>query len=74
MQEALSLAKRACSNANYADPEALDTLATAYLAAGQGPQATSMAKRGLKIAEQMEDPELIQRLRARLDLCRAAQQ
>ena len=73
VHEAIALAKRACSNANYADPEALDTLATAYLAAGQGPQATSTAERGLKIAEQMENPELIRRLRARLDLCRAAQ-
>jgi len=73
VHEAISLAKHACSNANYADPEALDTLATAYLAAGWGPQATSTAERGLKIAEQMENPELIRRLRARLDLCRAAQ-
>jgi len=73
VHEAIALAKHACSNANYADPEALDTLATAYLAAGQGPQAISMAERGLKIAEQMENPELIRRLRVRLDLCRAAQ-
>lgn len=67
---AVRLAERACANTDYADPEALDTLAAAYVAAGKVRQAIDTAERGVQAAETLRDAELTERLRRRLAFCR----
>jgi len=72
-QKATLLAERACELTNYKQPELLDTLAVAYAAAGKFPKAIETAEKALQLAESLEQKELAEKIRNRLQLYQAGQ-
>ena len=71
--EAIRLSERACELTDYSQPNALDTLATAYAAAGKFTQAVRTAEKALQLALSLQETELAEEIRERLRLYRAGQ-
>jgi spermidine synthase len=72
VQESLKHARRASELSYHKDPDVLDTLATAYAAAGHFDEAVAVAGRALQLAEARELPTAEQ-LRRRLEMFRRKQ-
>jgi len=70
-EKALTLAKRACELTNYKQPVYLRTLAAAYAATGQFPQAVSTAEQAIRLALSFRQKELAENIRNQLKLYRA---
>ncbi|MBC8206185.1 MAG: sulfatase-like hydrolase/transferase [Kiritimatiellaeota bacterium] len=68
VDEALEYAKRNCEQTKYNEPNALDTLATAYAATGDFHQAVKTAEEALRLAGNMKNFELEAKIKSRLDL------
>ncbi len=68
IDEALRLAKRLCKLKNFSDPNALDTLAVTYAAAGDFPQAIETAQKALKMAAKANNTKLVQEIAGHLKL------
>lgn len=66
--EALQLAKAAAEKTRFSHPQLLDTLAAAFAAAGEFPNAASAAERAIAIAERSKNTELAGKIRSRLQL------
>jgi Tfp pilus assembly protein PilF len=71
--EAVKFAERACELSDYGNAGALDTLATAYAAAGNFPEAVKTAEKAIKLAEAADEKDLAQEILGRLQLYRAGQ-
>jgi tetratricopeptide (TPR) repeat protein len=69
--EAVQLAERAVQLTGAADPGALDTLGTAYAAAGKFTEAVAAAERALNLATQQNRGELAEELKAKIRSYRA---
>ena len=67
-EEAVRQAEGVCRQSGYRLPEALDTLAAAYAAAGRFDDASSMAKRAIALAESQSDGDKVLRIQHRLRL------
>jgi hypothetical protein len=65
---AVALAKRAAELTEYNKAEILDTLATAYAAAGQFDKAEATSRAALRLALDEQNDELVTRLRQQLQL------
>jgi len=63
--EAVSLARRAAERSRNRDPKVLDTLATAYAAAGREDEALAAARRALALAEALGQAGLAAGIRER---------
>ena len=72
-QEAVHLARRASELTGHKHPQILDTLASAYAAAGQFDQAVATAERAIELASGAGSAELAGEIEKRLDLYRARQ-
>jgi protein O-mannosyl-transferase len=68
--KAVELAKLANQMTSYQQPETLDTLAAAYAAAGNFPEAISTAERGVELARAGGRSDLAREIQARLALYR----
>ena len=66
--EAIMLAERLCKRTNYQHPNALDTLATVYAAAGKFPLAIETAQKAIDVATSANNTKLAQEIAARLKL------
>jgi tetratricopeptide (TPR) repeat protein len=58
VNEAISLARRACELTNYKSPAFIATLAAAYAAAGKFPEAMDTAQKAMSLAEITNQPQL----------------
>lgn len=70
VQEAVQYAKKSCQLTKYSDPNALDTLAVAYAAAGDFPRAVETAQKAYGLALGMEDFASAKKISSRLELFR----
>jgi len=70
-EEAVRLALRACELTDYKTPHVLNTLATAYAAAGNFPEAVRTAEKTLDLVQSSGQRELIAKAQESLDLFRA---
>jgi len=70
---ALQLARRAGELTDFQQPDYLDTLAAAYAAAGQFPQAVETAQKAIKLASAAGQNNLTQRIQKRLLLYQSRQ-
>ena len=68
--EAIRLAERAAELTRYQHPNILDTLATAYAAAGRFDQAIELAQRALQLADTTRTEAWARQVHARLELFR----
>ncbi|MBC8206186.1 MAG: sulfatase-like hydrolase/transferase [Kiritimatiellaeota bacterium] len=68
VQEAVRYAKKNCQQTNYNEPNALDTLATAYAAAGDFPKAVETARKAHALAVAEKDVALSWKIGKRLKL------
>ena len=64
---AVTLAKRACELTNWQQPELMDTLIAAHIAAGQNENARNIAERALITAEKLDRTDLVESLKQRLE-------
>ena len=71
--EAVELGRRAADLTGFLDPVVLDVLAAAYAADEQFDRAVETASRGVELALDIENEELVGQIRARLDLYRRRQ-
>jgi arylsulfatase A-like enzyme/Flp pilus assembly protein TadD len=71
--EAISLAHRACELSNYENAAMLDTLAVAYAAAGNFPEAIKTAEKALELLGAEGQAELAAQIQAHLDLFKSGQ-
>jgi tetratricopeptide (TPR) repeat protein len=67
-QQAVQLAQRAATLTGRREPVILDVLATAYAAAGQFELAVAAAHEALALAEKAGNDDLVERIKARLEL------
>ena len=67
-QKALQLAKHACELTADTNIENLDTLAAAYAAVGNFPEAVTIAEKALNMAELVKNNQLANQIRERLEL------
>lgn len=72
-KEAVELAERACKLTRYKDPSVLDTLAAAYAADGNFPQAIGAAEKAIALADSLGQEELSNAIHSRLLLYQASQ-
>jgi tetratricopeptide (TPR) repeat protein len=70
-EKALTLAKQACELTNYKQPVYLRTLAAAYAATGQFPEAVSTAEQAIQLALSFGQKELAENIQNQLKLYRA---
>ena len=70
-QEAVQLAKHACELTKYKQPALLDTLAVAYAAKGDFPNAIETAEKAIELAESAGRRELADRIRKRIESYKA---
>jgi Flp pilus assembly protein TadD len=70
--KAIRLAERACELTGYQQPELLDTLAAAYASAARFSEAVATAQKALELAQSLEQKQLIEDIRNRLRLYKAA--
>jgi arylsulfatase A-like enzyme/cytochrome c-type biogenesis protein CcmH/NrfG len=68
LDEAIMFARRLCELTNFKHPNALDTLAITYAAAGKFPQAIETTRKAIDIATSANKTELAQEIAARLKL------
>ena len=66
IEEALELATKACKLTDYSSPQPLIVLADVYAAAGRLPEAVSVARKVLDVAQQTGRPDLAATARALL--------
>lgn len=66
--EAVKLAKRACKLTNYIKSDILDTLAAAYAATGNFPEAIKTAEHAIKLVKAAGEKELTEEINKRLQL------
>jgi tetratricopeptide (TPR) repeat protein len=71
--DAIKYAQRACELSGYEQPSLLDTLAVAYAAAGNFPEAVKTAEKAIKSAEDTNDKKLAEEIQKRLELYKAGQ-
>jgi Flp pilus assembly protein TadD len=71
--DAVKYAQRACELSGYEQPSLLDTLAVAYAAAGNFPEAVKTAEKAIKLAEDDGKKELAEEIQKRLELYKAGQ-
>ncbi|MHC4738665.1 MAG: tetratricopeptide repeat protein [Planctomycetota bacterium] len=71
--EAVKFAQRACQLTGYQQPQILDTLAVAYAAAGNFPEAIKAAEKALKLAESSGEKDFAQQIRSRMELYKTGQ-
>ena len=69
--KAVTLAQRACQLTDQKSPDCLDTLAVAYAAAGQFPEAIAAAEKAIQLANAAKQESLAKRVEGRLELYRA---
>ena len=67
-QKAIELARRACELTNYSSPQFLDTLATAYAAAGNFGKAIEITQKALELCKSPEQKAVKKELEKRLVL------
>ncbi len=67
-EEAIKLARRACELSGYNQPGMLDTLAVAYAAGGDFPEAIKTAERAIELARDMKQEDLAEGIHGRLEL------
>ena len=67
-QKAVQLAHRACELTGNSDAEKLDTLAAAYAADGNFPDAVTAAEKALNLAKSEKNKQLADEIQKRLDL------
>ncbi len=72
-QKAVQLARRACELTSYKNAGILDTLAVAYAAAGNFPEAVAAAEKALNIAREEGNNQLAEQIQKRLDLFKIGQ-
>jgi len=72
--EALLRARQACAASDTPRAELLDTLASAYAATGNYPQAVASARQGLELARAANQADLMRQLQSRLENYQAAAQ
>lgn len=65
-EEAVRLARRACELTNFGQPSYLDTLAVAYAAAGNIPEAIQTARKALEKARQTKQAQMVEKISRRL--------
>lgn len=70
-ERAVELAKQTCRRTDFQIPMLLDTLGAAYAAAGRYAEATTAAERARRLAEELEQDALADRIRTRLALYRS---
>lgn len=70
---AVKFAQKACELSNYAHPGVLDTLAAAYAAAGNFPEAVKTAEKAIKLAEAADEKDLAKEIQERLGLYKTDQ-
>ena len=70
--EAIELAERAAGLTEYQDASILNTLATAYAAAGRFDQAMTTAQAALTLASAAQNEELVNHIRKQLELYKQA--
>jgi tetratricopeptide (TPR) repeat protein len=70
---AVRFAQKACELSNYEHPGALDTLAAAYAATGNFPEAIKTAEKAVKLAEDANEKELAEDIGKRLELYKTSQ-
>ena len=68
---AVRFAQRACELTSYKQPEALNTLAVAYAAAGRFSEAVATAEKALELAQSLEQKQLTEEIRSCLRLYKA---
>jgi tetratricopeptide (TPR) repeat protein len=66
--DAAEFAEKACELSDYRSAGALDTLAAAYAAAGNFPEAVKAAEKAVKLAEAADEKDLAEKIQERLDL------
>ena len=66
--EAVRLAEKACKLTAYQMPEVMDTLAMAYAAVGNFPQAIETAENAARLAENADNKPLAEQINTRLQL------
>ena len=71
--EAVELARKACQLTGFNQPDLLDTLAMAYAAAGDFPQAIEFAEEAIRLCENTKKNELAEEIKKRLQLYKAGQ-
>jgi spermidine synthase len=71
--EAVRLAQRACELTDYKSPPILDTLATAYAAAGNFSEAVKTAEKALKLAQSTKQPQFADEIKKHLELYKRGQ-
>ncbi len=71
--DAVEYAKRACELTNYNQPEILDTLAVAYAAAGNFPEAVKTAEEAIVLAEAANKEDMAKEIQQRLQLYKSGQ-
>jgi len=69
--QALKYAEKACDLTQYAEPEKLDTLAVAYAAVGNFPQAIATTEKAIELAISQGEKELADELQSRIALYKA---
>jgi len=69
--EAVKYAQRACEMTGYDRPDFLDTLATAYAAGGNFPEAVKAAEKAIALATVLEQKKLAAKIQKRLELYKA---
>jgi tetratricopeptide (TPR) repeat protein/4-amino-4-deoxy-L-arabinose transferase-like glycosyltransferase len=69
--EAVILAERACKLVDYKNASMLDTLATAYAAAGRFPEAVATGQKALTLAVSSGEKEVAENIRSNLELYKA---
>ena len=72
-EKALQLARQACESTDFKQPSYLDTLAAAYAAAGQFPQAVETAQKAIKLSWAAGQNDLSQRIQKRLQMYQRSQ-
>jgi arylsulfatase A-like enzyme/Flp pilus assembly protein TadD len=70
--EAISLAQHACELTGYRKAMMLDTLAVAYAAAGNFPEAVKTAEKAIELAVSEKQNELASKIRDRLELYKSS--
>jgi protein O-mannosyl-transferase len=71
--DAVKYAQRACELSGYEQPSLLDTLAVAYAAAGNFPEAVKTAEKAIKLAEDTNEKKLAEEIQKRLEFYKAGQ-
>ncbi|MHC4658730.1 MAG: tetratricopeptide repeat protein [Planctomycetota bacterium] len=72
-KQAVRLAERASKLTSYKNPTVLDTLAAAYAADGNFPQAIATAETAIKLADSLGQKDLSHEIHSRLPLYKAGQ-